>query len=218
MRQGPRGFTLLEMMIVVAIVGILSTLGVVSIVSMTRVGRVNAAAGTLTRALVDGRLRAMTQRCPHVVQINGPSYTTATPPAGAPMVKGSVAVIRKANCNPLTLNPFFEPGGSPDGSDRDRVITTTILGDDAIPTRGVRFHFAAPSGLVAGGDELETQAVAVTYDVTGARTVRVDSGSGFTGAGTAADLLLFVASPADNPDAGQGVQISVPAAGVASRQ
>ncbi len=217
MTRAPRGFTLAEMMIVVAIIGILSALGVVSVVSMTRIGRVNATAGSVTRALVDARLRAMTQRCPHVVQINGITYAPSSPPARAPVVPGSVSVIRKANCNAATLNPYYEPGGSADGSDRDRVLTTTILGDDAIATRGVRLHFHAPSGLVGGGDELETGAVAITYDQLGARTVRVDTGSGFGGAGTAVDLRLMVASPADNPDAGQGVEVDVPTSGVASR-
>jgi prepilin-type N-terminal cleavage/methylation domain-containing protein len=216
MNHALRGMTLLEMLIVVAIVGILSTLGVVSIVSMTQIGRVNSAAGTLTRALVDARLRSMTQHCSHVVQVNGPTYAATSALVGAPRQAGSVSVIRKARCTSTTMR--YEAGGSTEGFDRDRVLTTAILGDDAIATRGVKYHVVGPTGIIAGGDELTRQALAIGYSDTGARSllVDVDTGAGFVG-GTTSDFTLAIAAPTANADAGVQVTVVIPTSGVASR-
>jgi Tfp pilus assembly protein PilE len=208
------------MMIVVAIVGVLSALGVMSIVSMTRLGRINGASGALARALVDGRLRAMTQRCPHVVQINGASFVPSAPPANdaqAPRTRGSVSVIRKAHCDAVGANRFFEAGASPDGSDRDRVLTTTLLGDGDLDTRGIRTWITAPTGLITG-NELTVQSLAVAYDALGARTVSLHTGAGNSfSTSTTADISVVFTSPVDDTTSGTTARVNIPSAGVATR-
>jgi hypothetical protein len=128
-----------------------------------------------------------------------------------------VAVIRKASCDTLAPVMSFEAGVNPDGSDRDRVLTTTILGDETIDLRGVRIFLTSPSATLAS-NELTTQALTVAYDALGVRTFSVHTGGGssFTTA-TTADLTLVIVSPVDDASAASSATVSIPTSGVAFR-
>ena len=73
-----RGFTLLEMMTVVAIVGIISALAAPNLIGMVRSTRVSGELATLVATLNAARSQAVTSGLPTVVCMRGPSYAGTT--------------------------------------------------------------------------------------------------------------------------------------------
>lgn len=213
-----RGFTLVEVMVVVAIIGALSALAVVAIVNFTHVARVNTASSGLLRALTDARLRSMTQHCPHFVQINGFSYAPGGPVAGAPILRGTASLVRKNNC--ASINLFFEAG--------DKVLQTVNLGDPEALNQGVKLFTTPPlAGTVAVGGvppsgEVLTSAVAIGYTAAGARALAEDTGTGtfIADLATAGLTLRFAQNFNDQINATGGNfpgVVSIPTASVATR-
>ncbi|MBL8953587.1 MAG: prepilin-type N-terminal cleavage/methylation domain-containing protein, partial [Myxococcaceae bacterium] len=135
-----RGFTLVELMIVVAILGTLAALTGGAIAGLIRVGLVNGGADSTARLYANARLRSVSMRCPVYVQMNGPTFAPATPPVGYPARPSAIFVMLKGNCQ--STNMFFEgdgPGPLPD----DRVIAEFNL------DRRLRIDF--PSTVLPGG-------------------------------------------------------------------
>lgn len=163
-----RGFTLLEIMVVVAIVGILGAIAAGFTVQMLRSAEVNRAAKTVNSAVGQARQRAITTGCAHFVQVNGPQYAGAGP-QDFPGRRGFVAIVRKAQCD--STNYFFEAG--------DRVVESERWLPDGVFTVQ-QVDVRPPAGLM-GGAHLASDALAFGFDRLGRRSVFVDTG----GAGAA---------------------------------
>lgn len=99
-----RGFTLVEMMIVVAIIAVLATLAGIGGSRMVALGRINGDTDVMASFMRSARLKAIASGCPHVVRYNGPT---------APQRPGTMLVYRKRNCrlqvaqdlSPITTGP-----------------------------------------------------------------------------------------------------------------
>lgn len=178
--------TLLELMVVVAIVGVLSAVSGGFTVQMLRASQVNGAAKGINAVIGSARQRAITSRCAHVVQVNGPTYA-GTGVNVFPTRRGVVALIRKANCDSTVAS--FQDG--------DRVVST----DQWLPDSGIggalaRVRLRLPMGL-STGTHLEADSFTVAYDALGRRRMAVDSSGaglvGFTASTTfdGADLVLI---------------------------
>lgn len=207
-RRTRRGFTLLEMMMVVVIIGILAALGVGGMFQMARTARVTGNSGMLTRMLVDARVRTMSQHCAHFVQINGRVYSPGTPVARAPNFPATMSLVRKFDCT--RTNYFFEPGT--DATNADRIVYSTELGDKGAFNSGLHLYFTAPTGVVTA-DELTDYAVAIGYLPNGTRSFAVDNGAGFAINGAGASYLLRFATELTDP----GATVTIPTTGVATR-
>jgi len=72
------GFTLVEMMVVVAIAGVLAALSVASYQKATEANRVNDAARNTYNELQQARIRAVTTGIPVMMCMRGPSYTATS--------------------------------------------------------------------------------------------------------------------------------------------
>jgi prepilin-type N-terminal cleavage/methylation domain-containing protein len=117
------GFTLIEMMMVVAIVGILSGLAVGGIRGLVDQGRANGTAGSLARLVANARLRAISMGCRTSVQVNGPSYAPSSgTPVGFPSAPNTVSVFMKKQCD--STNGYFEAG--------DRIVSSYSLVDQHV--------------------------------------------------------------------------------------
>jgi len=91
------GFTLIEVMVVVAIIGVMTSLSVVGYQSVMRNARTNGEADMIAQFLKNARLRAVSTGCPHVVRY-------VVPPTTSPMTAGSLTMYRKANCQLATTD------------------------------------------------------------------------------------------------------------------
>jgi prepilin-type N-terminal cleavage/methylation domain-containing protein len=201
-----RGFSLIELMTIVAVIGMIASLAVTGIVSAVRVGRVNGSAGVLTRMLVDARVRSMVQHCPHFVQINGIDYAPTSPEAGAPIGPGTISLVRKMDC--ASVDSFFRAGADP--SVADRVLLSGPLGDQAVLRNGVRLYVGTPAEV-----ELTSGAIAIGYAINGGRTYAVGSAAGvFGNDGSAGTFALRIASSGTDS---LSDTVSIPSAGVATR-
>jgi prepilin-type N-terminal cleavage/methylation domain-containing protein len=186
--RGTAGFTLIEMMVVVAIIGVLSALAANAVTTMVSLGRVNGGATTLSRMAANARMRAMTMTCRVGMQINGPLYAPSGPPPGFPLRPNTVYVFTKSN--PTSTVFGWETG--------DNILATFNLDP------GVAMDFF-PSGSIVAGDRLTNEAVLFTWGNTGTgltRDVWIDANTGnFSAVATPPALpppmvnILF--SPAD---------------------
>jgi prepilin-type N-terminal cleavage/methylation domain-containing protein len=100
----PRGFTLIEIMVVVSIIGVMTSLSVVGYQSVMRNARTNGEADALGTMLKNGRLRAVSTGCPHVVRYDGYDYNTSL---GLPK-STTVTVYRKADCSALSAGTLAQ--------------------------------------------------------------------------------------------------------------
>ncbi len=92
-----RGFTLMEMMVVIAIIGIMAGLSIASGQYLLAVTKANSAAAAAGQVLRDARVRAMTGRCAQLVIFN-PTGPMSSVPYGYAGDRGAVLGINKASC------------------------------------------------------------------------------------------------------------------------
>lgn len=164
--RGPRGVTMIEIMVVVAIVGIMSAISGAFTIQMLKSSRVNATARTVNAIIGSARQRAVMTGCGHFVQLNGPGYTGAGA-TGFPSRAATISIVRKGDCNSQSF--IFEAG--------DRVVDFEPLGPDELPYQ-VRLKPAA--GLITD-TYMDNDALVVGYDRLGRRGIFVDDdGSGAT--------------------------------------
>lgn len=164
-----RGFTLVEMMAVVGIIGALSALAVAAILNLTRTGRTNGLAGGIQRVLANARTRAVAERCPYFVQINGPTYNPAAAPVDVLRQANVMLVYRKGDC--ASTVPFYESGTTL--ANRDKLVASYQLDE-------FRSWLAvSPAGIVPGdalrrGGAGSGASLTIGYRADGQRTLAVD--------------------------------------------
>jgi prepilin-type N-terminal cleavage/methylation domain-containing protein len=105
MKPSPNGFTLIEMMIVVAIIGVLSAMSVWAMNSFTANMKVSADANTLASFIRSARLKTYAQGCPHVVQLTIPAAGTTT--------RARMTLYRKGSCTLTAANQLLRVNNSP---------------------------------------------------------------------------------------------------------
>ena len=148
----------------VAIVGVMSTMAGGAMQALVALGRVNGAAGSMTRMLANARMRAAAMRCRVSVQLNGPNYRPTGVALGAPITPSSITVFRKGSCD--AANGFFEPG--------DRVLALFPLTEPGVSM------LLPPS--ITTAPQMDNNAVLLSWGegLTGTfdRDVWLDSGAG----------------------------------------
>lgn len=192
MTKTPRGVTLVELLVVVAIIGVMAGLASVGLQTMARFGGVNGGADSLTRLMATLRARAMTERCRYILQINGPNYALAAAgaPVDVPKVNSTAFVYRKGVCNAPGV--AFEPGLP--GAQADKLVDQYSLED-------MHMVLFVPA-LVLPAQLVTTQSVSFSWNELGQRAVAVDDDSDgvSTPVPTAAPLTVTVrASPGNDP-------------------
>ena len=120
-RQGSEGFTLIEVMVVVAIIGLLTSLSIVGYQAVTRNARTNGEADTLSQFLKNARLRAVSTGCPHVVRYEVPS---------AAMAAGTMTIYRKSPCTLTTAGLVQNTSTAP----VDVVVNTYVTTPNMVVT------------------------------------------------------------------------------------
>lgn len=162
-----RGVTLLEVMVVIAIIGILAAVAGTQVTQVVRQTRVTSAGKSLESTLQAARARAMLGNCPHVVQLNGPSYA-GTGSTRFPTRQGVAVLFRKGQCA-STVGSY---------EDGDVKLDEVPLSVDGL-AQGVELGVATE--LIADG-VLDTEGLAFSWSPQGERYIALDgSGTGETG-------------------------------------
>lgn len=91
-RSAGRGFTLIELAVVLSIGLILATLAYSGFESATTIGRVNGEVETIAQFMRLARLRAVSTGCAHVVRVRGAGFVEAN------QLPGRVLLIRDRAC------------------------------------------------------------------------------------------------------------------------
>ncbi|MBE2253922.1 MAG: prepilin-type N-terminal cleavage/methylation domain-containing protein [Myxococcus sp.] len=159
-----RGFTLIELMVVVAIIAILATLSAATLSSVNELGKLNGSAQTVANILRTARTRAITERCTYVVQINGANYNPLGP-ADVPRKPGTIIVWRKNDCQSVT--GAYEPGLAVPLRDR-------LVNDYSMQEFGSTIFL--PAGVITEPlNQLRTGSLSIAWQPNGTRTVWADS-------------------------------------------
>jgi prepilin-type N-terminal cleavage/methylation domain-containing protein len=184
-----RGFTLVEMMMVVGIIGAMAALASVGLSAMSRFGRVNGTTEAVTRLMATLRARAMTEHCRYMLQLNGPDYDASAAPPDVPRMPATALVYRKGVCNAPGV--AFEPGLPP--GQQDRLVDQFPLGESHI-------EFVLPAALHAP-ERVLNASVTFSWNELGQRAIAVDDDAdGLSGAvGGALPVTVTVrAAPGDD--------------------
>ena len=169
-KGGPtRGFTLIEIMVVVAITAVLTTLSVVGYQSVMMNARTNGEADVISMFLKNARLRAVSTGCPHVVRYNGQSYSGSSPAR-------SLTMYRKAGCT-VAIGTAAQ--------------NTTVLPYDVVVNS---YQLTANMNVIAGSvADLEPQSVMVAFLADGTPLTVSETGGTTTNRGTGAQQLTIKA-------------------------
>ena len=145
-KPGPRGMSLVEVMVVVAIVGALSALAVPNLIRLVRSSRVAGDARELQGMLNAARAQAITRGLPVVVCLRGQTWAGAEGlprqafsfRKGVPIPPNMCAGLSAAGlpCPPVVVAPGvpgFDPGGAPpDVRGIDLLLTSAGSGQTGV--------------------------------------------------------------------------------------
>jgi prepilin-type N-terminal cleavage/methylation domain-containing protein len=171
-----RGFTLLEMLMVVAIMGVMSALATASIIAATQLGRVNGAATTVAALLTTTRTRALTEHCTYVLQLNGPTYNPLAAPVDVLRRPNTALLYRKNNCA-STVGAYEGGAALP-----DRLVQEMALQDFNV-------DLTFPPGILAAG-RLGSGSVSIGWLGNGTSRITVFADPTGSGASTDTGLAL----------------------------
>jgi prepilin-type N-terminal cleavage/methylation domain-containing protein len=160
-----RGFTLLEMMIVVAIVGVMASLSGYGLTQAVRTGRANAAADLFSSVIREARVRAVSEQCTQFVQLNGPTYSVGG--NTGPYMPATAYIVRKGLCTSTTMT-YEQPGAPYD----DVLVDTTHFIDQQV-------DIAVTAGVVPG-DALTNTSLIIGYNNLGQRFLASGTAGAFT--------------------------------------
>lgn len=142
-----RGFTLIELMVVISIIGVLSALAVTGYQGVMRNARTNGEADTLSQFLKNARLRSIASGCAHVVRYTGQTFSL--PLVAQPR---TLVMYRKAGCTVATAaSLYFTAPAAP--APVDRIVSTYQLPDKALSVvhLGTGYDLADDSLMVGFG-------------------------------------------------------------------
>lgn len=204
-----RGFSLIEMLVVVAIAAILAALSAYSLLAVNELGRINGAGQTVANILRTARARAITERCTYVVQFNGPNYNPLAAPADVLRTPGTIIVWRKNDCRSNVGG--YVPGLA--ANLRDRRVNDYAMQE-------FRTTVFFPVGIIPEnpgplGNRLATSSVSIGWQGDGTRMIwaDVDSDGASTDTGFAGALPITFRSLDGAPDPNR--RVTVPLAGPA---
>lgn len=162
-----RGFTLIELMLALAITGVLAAMAAYSLTAVNTLGRVNGGSQTVANILRNARAHAIMERCTYVVQFNGPLYNPVAAPVDVPRLANTVIVWRKNDCRSAVASyvpnlPLLQ---------RDHRVNDYILNDfqaELVFTNGI---------ITEPANRLMARSVSIGWLGDGTRTVWSDDDS-----------------------------------------
>ena len=166
-----RGFTLIEVMTVVAITGLLTALSVAGYQSVTRNGRTNGETDVMTQFLKDARLRSVASGCPHVVRYNGQHFGT---------LPGTLMMYRKGGDCSMGATPSVNTSSAP----LDVLVNTYVLAPNMVVTSS------------SAASDLDAKSVVTGFTTSGVPVSAYFAGS-WVGLGSATHTLTIKASPTE---------------------
>lgn len=162
-----RGFTLIEVILALAITGVLAAMAAYSLTAVNTLGRVNGGAQSLANILRNARAHAIMERCTYVVQINGPLYNPVTAPVDVPRLPNTIIVWRKNDCRSPTA--AYVPALAP--TLRDRRVNDYSLNEfqaELVVTNGI---------ITEPANRLRQRSISIGWLGDGTRTVWADDDS-----------------------------------------
>lgn len=204
-----RGFTLIELMVVVAIVGILAAMGAYSLSSVNEIGQVNGTSQSIANVLRSARARAITERCTYYVQFTGPRYAPLVAPVDVSRTRNSIIVWRKNNCQ-SNIGAYV---GGLAANLRDRRVndySMTEFGTEVVFTAGI-----------LTGNRLTTQSASIGWLGDGTRVVWSDDDADGTSVDTgigAGGVVALTIQTLNDSDGTPNRTVNVPANGPAVAQ
>ncbi|MBM4778474.1 MAG: prepilin-type N-terminal cleavage/methylation domain-containing protein [Archangiaceae bacterium] len=165
-----RGFTLIEVILALAITGVLAAMAAYSLTAVNTLGRVNGGAQSLANILRNARAHAIMERCTYVVQINGPLYNPLTAPPDVPRQPNTVIVWRKNDCR-STVAAYVPGLLGPLEPQRDRRVNDFSLNEfqaELVVTNGV---------ITEPANRLMARSISIGWLGDGTRTVWADDDS-----------------------------------------
>ncbi len=145
-RHHRAGFTMLEMMVVIAIIGVLAGLAIVNLTSLNGTAKANGEAEVIAQMIRVTRMQAISTGCGHVFRYRGLEY------AGAD--KGTLTVYRKKTVSCVLGAPTDLVFGAGDLVVNSHQLSTgmvVVAGAD-LKDKSVELGFNANGTTVSGAD------------------------------------------------------------------